>query len=377
MSRRFWARSLYKNRNLHGFCALNFNHMYYEDPEQFLFAVRMRKDVFDVLFRLLEHDLSRHSNRPFVPAKWRLFLTLVYLAHGGNKQMFSMAFKMGLTSVRRIVNQTCDVIWTNLSRIQLSVPTGDEWKDIAEEFRTTWNLPNCVGAIDAKHISIKCPNNAGSLPYNYNGHHAIVLLAICDANFTFRAIDIGVYGPQSDGGVLWTTTFGKSLLQGRNEFGLPEDAVLPKSYLAYPYYFVGDAAFPLKSFLMRPYPGLQLTPDRAHFNERLSRARRTIDNAFGILAARWKILMSPLYMSPQSAEKVVKAAVVLHNFVKSHEESYLPTDYADHYDGDNLIHGLWRESVTPLQRVKRTFPTSASKNAFKLRDQLKDYLFHK
>lgn len=52
-----------------------------------------------------------------------------------------------------------------------------------------------------------------------------------------------------------------------------------------PYVFVGDEAFPLREYLMRPYPGLQLTNDATKiYNYRLSRARRVVENAFGKLS---------------------------------------------------------------------------------------------
>lgn len=34
----------------------------------------------------------------------------------------------------------------------LFVPTKGNWLDIAHEFKNIWNMPNCVGAIDDKHI---------------------------------------------------------------------------------------------------------------------------------------------------------------------------------------------------------------------------------
>ena len=50
---------------------------------------------------------------------------------------------------------------------------------------------------------------------------------------------------------------------------------------------VGDEIFGLKPYLIRPYSGqrsARLPQDV--FNYRLSRARRVIENAFGILVAR-------------------------------------------------------------------------------------------
>lgn len=43
----------------------------------------------------------------------------------------------------------------------------EKFISLANEFNEKWNLPNCMGAIDGKHVALKCPSNSGSLFYNY------------------------------------------------------------------------------------------------------------------------------------------------------------------------------------------------------------------
>ena len=65
---------------------------------------------------------------------------------------------------------------------------------------------------------------------------------------------------------------------------------LKEKYLNVPFVIVGDDIFPLKPWLMKPYPGKNLDQYQRIYNYRLSRVRRTIENAFGILVAKWRIL---------------------------------------------------------------------------------------
>jgi len=53
-------------------------------------------------------------------------------------------------------------IWKLLSPIYLPSPKKEDWINIAIDFNEIWNFPNCVGAIDGKHISIICPQGAKS-----------------------------------------------------------------------------------------------------------------------------------------------------------------------------------------------------------------------
>lgn len=83
---------------------------------------------------------------------------------------------------------------------QMPKPTTDDFRRIIREFHDEWHFPNCVGAIDGKHVRIRNPANAGSSFFNYKEYHSIVLLAIVDASYKFIAVDVGSFGRESDSG---------------------------------------------------------------------------------------------------------------------------------------------------------------------------------
>lgn len=148
----------------------------------------------------------------------------------------------------------------------------------AKKFRQTRNMPNCVGAIDGKHIRINAPEG-GSLFYNYKGFFSIVLMAVCDADYRFTMVSVGACGSESDGGVLEKCWFGEKLLAG--SLGLPAPRPLPGKTDEFPFYLIGDNAFPLHKNIMRPYPDRTASPVERQANKKLSSARMYIECTFG------------------------------------------------------------------------------------------------
>lgn len=163
----------------------------------------------------------------------------------------------------------------------------------------------------------------------------------------------------------------------RNELPLPADIPLSaESSELFPHYFVADAAFPLRNNLMRPYPGATLDRTKRIFNYRLSRARRVIENSFGILTARWRILRTTIDCCPANSEKIVLACIALHNFImlNDHQRWYCPDGYVDWEGPDHTFHqGTWREDEGPQLRSFSSFVRRAPNSAFELRDYLANY----
>lgn len=46
-------------------------------------------------------------------------------------------------------------------------PNKQKWIDISNEFEKHANFPNCIGALDGKHIRMIQPPDSGSIYYNY------------------------------------------------------------------------------------------------------------------------------------------------------------------------------------------------------------------
>ena len=193
--------------------------------------------------------------------------------------------------------------------------TAEDWRTVSTEFWKHWQFPNCLGALDGKHVAIKKPPKSGSDYFNYKGFCSIVLMALVDANYRFLWVDIGSNGRCADGGVFAETELRQAIEEG--QLGIPPDEPLPNDDIPLPYAIIADDAFPLKQWLLKPYPLRDLTVDQRIFNYRLSRGRRIVENGFGILGNRWRVLTRKIEISPERVEIVVLAACSLHNLIRT------------------------------------------------------------
>ena len=134
------------------------------------------------------------------------------------------------------MEETCEALWVSLVNTHMKMPTENEWKTLAERFKSRWNFPNCVGAIDGKHICFQAPPNSGSLFFNYKGTFCLVLMALVDADYCFSAVDIGSYGSNSDGGIFANSLLGQGL--ATNQLNLRPPVCLPGGSLLGPIPYV-------------------------------------------------------------------------------------------------------------------------------------------
>ncbi|XP_041355373.1 protein ALP1-like [Gigantopelta aegis] len=250
----------------------------------------------------------------------------------------------------------------------MPLPTSEDWRNCARRFGELWDYPFAIGALDGKHIPLYNPIHAGSMYYNYKGYPSIVLMAFSDADSCFILTDCGQYGRISDGGVSANTCMCKMLNNGK--LNIPSDGFrVSTSDLEIPYMIIADEAFPLKAQLMKPYPGRGMDDMRRAYNYRHSRARRSVECAFGILAKKFEIFQRAMRLQPDKAVMVTNAGCVLHNFIRRRDGQLIDRS-------SDIVY----EEIAPLGggmiHLQRQGGGRAADRAVAIRDAIKDFVTH-
>nr|CAH7762571.1 unnamed protein product [Callosobruchus chinensis] len=252
--------------------------------------------------------------RKCVPAAIRLAITLRYLATGDSFANLMYLFNVSKELIARIVPEVCKALIGVLNEnIQLP-KTPQEWMMVERQFNDLWNFLHCMGAMDGKHVVIQAPSNTGSDFFNYK--------------------DIGCKGRISDGGIFKNTALYANIQ--RENLNLPQPYPFPGRSKPMPHVIVADDAFALDLNLMKSYPGQHAKGSKERvLNYRLSRARRTVENVFGILSAVFRVLRKPILLTPQKAQIITLTCCYLHNFLmkqKSSSQLYTPPGSFDTED---------------------------------------------
>ena len=163
-------------------------------------------------------------------------------------------------------------------------------------------------------------------------------------------MDVGGSGRRDDGNVYHRSVFGRMLQDKKLNIPPPCKAEGVDSDM--PFFFIGDAAFEKCQNLLNPFRGTTVPPPERIFNYRLSRARQTIEDTFGLL------FQSSLDCSVTYSKYITLACCVLHNLHLMDEDSVSPLrkrlqpelyqDYINH-DG-KMVRGRWKNENEEAER---------------------------
>ncbi|GAU99242.1 hypothetical protein RvY_10274-1 [Ramazzottius varieornatus] len=204
-------------------------------------------------------------------------------------------------------------------------------------------------------------------------------MAVARADYTFEYVDVGGFGRQSDGGTSQNCTLGRGFSDG--ELVMPTARKPPLCAKKLPYVFVADAAFPMSENLLRPYPGYassSLAKQEHIFNYRLSRAHRVVENAFGILAAKWEIFRGPIALEPQQVIYLTLACCALQNFLITENakagDNYISPTLVDSEAADGtFLPGSWRKTMPASMIFLRVSGNRAGRAAIKTREDSSEH----
>lgn len=189
---------------------------------------------------------------------------------------------------------------------------------------------------------------------------------VAAAEKKFIIIDVGAMEKQSDEGIFIATELYRRL--EAKQLNVPPNMILPSTTISIPPVLIGDEAFPLKSYLIRPFPSKNLTPDKDQFSTSLSCARKTIECAFGIFCAKWRFLGTALEIpSIQKASLLVQTACILHSIVRV-------KDGSNDYDYMSYMRG---EITKDLPRIIQPVFRNPNKEALIVRNKYKHYFAQK
>lgn len=371
-----WVNDLFLERDRVGFFKSLIPKLLSNEQYNLKRFLRVDKVVLGYLVASLRPCLEKHSNfREPISVEEKVIITLRYLATGESFESLQYQFLVAANTISGIVRDTCRAIVNEIGPIHLKTPTTtEEWLSIAKGFETRWNFPNCLAAVDGKHIAIRCPPGKGSLFYNYKQFNSIVLLGACDSEYRFIAADVGVNGAVSDGGVWNASNFKRRIESG--ELNLPDS---PNPSNGLPYVFIGDGAFKLTENFMKPYGKRSLTLEERVFNYRLSRPRGIIENTYGIFSMRFLVLKTKIPLKLSTVKDVVLSCCIIHNILcgsRRIRDEY----FYDHIDTVNqnngrVTLGSWRtEPDRSLLGLETTNVTkSFTAGAAEVRNSFKNY----
>jgi hypothetical protein len=307
--------------------------------------LRMSRQTFESLCTELRPYLQRNDTnfRLAVTVEARVAVTIWRLATNSKYRTIAELFGLGRSTVGEIVMDTCGIIAKHFFNRYVYMPQGDRLRQIVDGFERRWGFPQVVGAIDGTHIPIIKPDDSPSDYFNRKGFYSIIMQAVVDNNGLFLDAYIGWPGKVHDARVLVNSTLYKKAITNN----LLPNCTRRLCGVDIPLLILGDPAYPLLPWLMKPYLENQhSTSEERHFNYRQSRARMTVENAFGRLKGRWRCLLKRMDVNIANIPNVVATCVALHNYCEMHGDECQPEWIYRDSQRDNEISSFQQQTTS-------------------------------
>lgn len=301
VNRHVWAKV--RSREFWSTCRTHWNN------EDYIRNIRVDKKTFLFLTERLSPYLKRKTTVMREPIKEdeRLAMALWRYASGDSSRTIAWMFGVGESTCSEICLEVAESICEELGSEFLTTPTQEELKKQAELFEIGRGFPMCIGARDGSHIPIRGSFGRRKLLWCFKGFYSLVLQIVAGADYRILAATMGHAGNCHD-----------STIMKKHSFWRNREDIFPQGFrviegVKVKYFEIGDSAFPLTDRSMKPFTHNKLSDAQAYFNYRLSSARMIVEQTFGILKGRFRILLSTNESSIPTVNAITMACCILHN----------------------------------------------------------------
>jgi len=237
-------------------------------------------------------------------------LVLYWLAHGGSQFSCSDGADVPSSTFSGILRDVVDALLDALPRPDVPTTTGEQ-QALADDWLEIHACPiaGVVGALDGTLIRILTPPRAVKVAFNTRKcFYGVTLMATCDAKKRFLWCRSGVPGSTADSRAF------KDSRWYRRQGTAGRRTLAARSRL------LADGGFALEEWLLKPYLSEQLNDALKLYNRVLSSARAVVEQAFGLLKGRWRVLHDVVSAETELVSSIVEACVSLHNFLVERDD---------------------------------------------------------
>ena len=303
----------------------------YEEA-QYINHYRMTKGTFQFLCERYGKMLKKQTTRLRQPIPYpkRLAIVIHWMAHCLTFTQLAALYAIAKSTAIAIVHEGITVLHKELVPESIRLPTGSEFDQVMYDFKSLCGLLLCAGALDGTFMRIRKPSVFGDTYYCYKRFTAIIVLGCVDARGVFTYVNSGRPGSVGDSYTFRHCLLGKKI---RDKEWLNNDPKRIEGVDVQPY-IVADSAFRLSSSVMKCFDEShgRLSRRKRSFNYALIRTRRVVEQAFGRLKGRWKIMDGCNLNDPTFASRVAVVCCALHNVCERYqcpfESSWLPNSSA-------------------------------------------------
>jgi hypothetical protein len=277
---------------------------------------RMPYGTFLELVDELAPHMQRQDTRfrAATPIKKAVAMVLYRLAKGHAPKDVADKFGVGTATVHVYTHLMCSILASprKLLKKYIDIPSGNKLQRIIAKFKEISDIDNFAGAVDGSHIKLHRKPQGRFFPAEYwcrHDFHSILLQGVCDADKLFWDVCVRCPGGTHDA----THLRESDLWQKLRAHEVLQEPVINVGGKEVKPFIVGDSAYPLSSFLLKPFNNRSTgTAQQNVFDKHMRKGRVKIENAFGVLKNRFQILKN-LNVQVDKAADVIVACCVLHN----------------------------------------------------------------